>query len=286
MATSADGTRIAWYRYGGGERTILFVPTGTSWMPRRRAPGGGARAARRRAHLRPSGCGSQRAAEPGTPFRSTRPMRSRFWTQLGLTVLHRHGVPGHQRGPAAGHPRSGAVPRLAVVRRTWNSILLRPRRTRKGSNACGTTGMVSSCRSCTRPSRAGLGRRDRGDDRDRLEITPDVIATQENELTGPARSPSRDRRGPDAIVHGAGDSPSPSSLPSASSRRCRRSARSHPRRRAPADSAAPRWSTRCCSISFWRRRLRPRSFRRRGSTRILRRTLLAPPHLAPCLREP
>lgn len=27
MATSADGTRIAWYRYGGGERTILFVPT-------------------------------------------------------------------------------------------------------------------------------------------------------------------------------------------------------------------------------------------------------------------
>lgn len=27
MATSADGTRIAWYRYGGGEQTILFVPT-------------------------------------------------------------------------------------------------------------------------------------------------------------------------------------------------------------------------------------------------------------------
>ena len=27
MATSADGTRIAWYRYGGGDRTILFVPT-------------------------------------------------------------------------------------------------------------------------------------------------------------------------------------------------------------------------------------------------------------------
>lgn len=27
MATSADGTRIAWYRYGGGKRTILFVPT-------------------------------------------------------------------------------------------------------------------------------------------------------------------------------------------------------------------------------------------------------------------
>jgi aminoacrylate hydrolase len=27
MATSADGTRIAWYRYGGGERTVLFVPT-------------------------------------------------------------------------------------------------------------------------------------------------------------------------------------------------------------------------------------------------------------------
>jgi pimeloyl-ACP methyl ester carboxylesterase len=27
MATSADGTRIAWYRYGAGERTILFVPT-------------------------------------------------------------------------------------------------------------------------------------------------------------------------------------------------------------------------------------------------------------------
>jgi pimeloyl-ACP methyl ester carboxylesterase len=26
-ATSADGARIAWYRYGGGERTILFVPT-------------------------------------------------------------------------------------------------------------------------------------------------------------------------------------------------------------------------------------------------------------------
>jgi hypothetical protein len=26
-ATSADGTRIAWYRYGGGERTIVFVPT-------------------------------------------------------------------------------------------------------------------------------------------------------------------------------------------------------------------------------------------------------------------
>ena len=26
-ATSADGTRIAWYRYGGGERAILFVPT-------------------------------------------------------------------------------------------------------------------------------------------------------------------------------------------------------------------------------------------------------------------
>ncbi len=27
MATSADGTRIAWQRYGGGERAILFVPT-------------------------------------------------------------------------------------------------------------------------------------------------------------------------------------------------------------------------------------------------------------------
>jgi len=27
MATSADGTRIAWYRYGGGDRAILFVPT-------------------------------------------------------------------------------------------------------------------------------------------------------------------------------------------------------------------------------------------------------------------
>ena len=27
MAASADGTRVAWYRYGGGERTILFVPT-------------------------------------------------------------------------------------------------------------------------------------------------------------------------------------------------------------------------------------------------------------------
>jgi pimeloyl-ACP methyl ester carboxylesterase len=27
IATSADGARIAWYRYGGGERTILFVPT-------------------------------------------------------------------------------------------------------------------------------------------------------------------------------------------------------------------------------------------------------------------
>jgi len=26
MATSADGTRIAWYRYGGGELAILFVP--------------------------------------------------------------------------------------------------------------------------------------------------------------------------------------------------------------------------------------------------------------------
>lgn len=27
LATSADGTRIAWYRYGGGEPAILFVPT-------------------------------------------------------------------------------------------------------------------------------------------------------------------------------------------------------------------------------------------------------------------
>ena len=27
MASSADGTRIAWYRYGAGERAILFVPT-------------------------------------------------------------------------------------------------------------------------------------------------------------------------------------------------------------------------------------------------------------------
>ncbi len=27
MATSADGTRIAWYRYGRGEPAILFVPT-------------------------------------------------------------------------------------------------------------------------------------------------------------------------------------------------------------------------------------------------------------------
>lgn len=27
VATSADGARIAWYRYGGGERTVLFVPT-------------------------------------------------------------------------------------------------------------------------------------------------------------------------------------------------------------------------------------------------------------------
>lgn len=26
-ATSADGTRIAWYRHGGGERAILFIPT-------------------------------------------------------------------------------------------------------------------------------------------------------------------------------------------------------------------------------------------------------------------
>ena len=27
MASSADGTQIAWYRYGAGERAILFVPT-------------------------------------------------------------------------------------------------------------------------------------------------------------------------------------------------------------------------------------------------------------------
>jgi non-heme chloroperoxidase len=27
LATSVDGTRIAWYRYGSGERTVLFVPT-------------------------------------------------------------------------------------------------------------------------------------------------------------------------------------------------------------------------------------------------------------------
>lgn len=27
MATSADGTQIAWSRYGGGERAVLFVPT-------------------------------------------------------------------------------------------------------------------------------------------------------------------------------------------------------------------------------------------------------------------
>ena len=27
MATSSDGTRIAWYRYGGGEPAILFIPT-------------------------------------------------------------------------------------------------------------------------------------------------------------------------------------------------------------------------------------------------------------------
>ena len=27
MATSADGTRIAWYRYGNGDRAVLFVPT-------------------------------------------------------------------------------------------------------------------------------------------------------------------------------------------------------------------------------------------------------------------
>jgi pimeloyl-ACP methyl ester carboxylesterase len=27
VATSRDGTRIAWYRYGGGDRSILFVPT-------------------------------------------------------------------------------------------------------------------------------------------------------------------------------------------------------------------------------------------------------------------
>ncbi len=27
LATSTDGTRIAWYRYGGGDRAILFVPT-------------------------------------------------------------------------------------------------------------------------------------------------------------------------------------------------------------------------------------------------------------------
>ncbi len=27
IATSADGTRIAWYAYGGGERTILILPT-------------------------------------------------------------------------------------------------------------------------------------------------------------------------------------------------------------------------------------------------------------------
>ena len=27
MATSVDGTRIAWYRYGGGDSAILFVPT-------------------------------------------------------------------------------------------------------------------------------------------------------------------------------------------------------------------------------------------------------------------
>jgi hypothetical protein len=27
MATSADGTSIAWYRYGSGERAVLFVPT-------------------------------------------------------------------------------------------------------------------------------------------------------------------------------------------------------------------------------------------------------------------
>lgn len=27
MATSIDGTRIAWYRYGAGERAVVFVPT-------------------------------------------------------------------------------------------------------------------------------------------------------------------------------------------------------------------------------------------------------------------
>ena len=88
MATSSDGTRIAWYRYGGGERAILFIPTWNivdarvvghqvaalephttvvTYDPRGRAPASDLSAA--------------------TTFRSMRPMRSQSWMPPGSAVL-------------------------------------------------------------------------------------------------------------------------------------------------------------------------------------------------------
>ena len=82
MATSADGTRIAWYGYGSGERAILFLPT---WnIVDARVVGHQVAALESHATVvtyDPRGAGASDRPERGYDFPFMRPMPSRCSTR-------------------------------------------------------------------------------------------------------------------------------------------------------------------------------------------------------------
>ena len=68
-ATSSDGTRIAWYRYGRGRAgRCVRADLEHRRCACRRAPGRGSRGACHRRHLRPAGAGASERPEHGYDF--------------------------------------------------------------------------------------------------------------------------------------------------------------------------------------------------------------------------
>ncbi len=210
MATSADGTRIAWYRYGSGSRAILFVPT---WnIVDARVVGHQIATLERHATVvsyDPRGAGASERPERGYDFP--------HHAADALAVLEATGVEGAALVTASRGLNAAVLLTTDDPQRFDRLVAIAPvhaaradpgPRTARGSSPCGRIGQGSSCPSCTRcsPSRdsaeliaemIAIG----------LESTPEVAVVQELEaqleeagaparggLLPDARHPRRERR--------------------------------------------------------------------------------------------
>ena len=289
MATSVDGTRIAWYRYGYGRpRAILFIPT---WnLVDARVVGHQVAALEPHATVvtyDPRGAGaSSRQAERGYGFPDhAADAAGRAWAANGhgagddrhrVARLERGGPPRHRsaassrahRRPRAVHAPSNRIPqppdpvKLDDVGADWSGFTV-PLHAR-------------------RLHRAGLRRGHRGDDRDRHgRIARCRRGPRSSSSTDRSRrAPRRASTCPTLVVHGeadAGGVPLSPRRDIVQAPLAERAARRHPRRRSsprhPQPGARQPVSARVCRDGVVTGSTAARQWRRRtgGGTRSVRR---------------